>query len=203
MVTVERKLAKGGTWNKHSTSTFAMMVFSVPAIITYCIGAPFWFYLRGIDAFSHLFSVLLLGVLPVALSMSVARLIMTAQWKQVAKFTLWDWLGLSVAVVLGQWGGFMGVSVVALFVFPASVMDQVAGAFYYYMVPLIGLNWLALFVYAIVVYVVFKQTLLPAQKGALGEPVFRFSKPTVLAVLPVSLIIYGIFQWLFYHFVPG
>ena len=187
----------------HGPATLAMMALSVAGIITYCFGMPLWFYLRDIPAFSHLFSVLLLGVFPVAATMGVSHLLTPKEWKVVSRFTVWDWLALTLAVIVGQWAAFMGVSVVMLFLVPAEVMDQVAGAFFDYMVPLTGASWLAMAVYATVVLWMFHCVLPPARKSSKNEPYWHFARPVVLATLPASFVIYGIVQWLFYHFVPG
>ncbi len=188
---------------RRDPSTFAMMVFSVAAIITFCFGMPLWYQLRHIDTFSHLFSVVLLGVLPVGTTMLAARMLTPSKWQKIEDFTCWDWMLLTLGVIVGQWALFMAISMVVLFLVSAQVMDQVGGAFFYYMVPLSGAGWLAMGVFAAITWWTFHQILPKSAKRLKKNTVLPYAKSLVLAAVPVSLAIYGAVQWLFYHFVPG
>ncbi len=183
--------------------SFAMVVFSIPAIVAYCVCMPIFCAFQGLANFSHGFAALMLGVLPVILTMAVSWVLMAKDWQKLQHFSRWDWLSLAVLITVGHWLLFMGAIFVSIFIFPASVLDQIAGAFYYYMVPLCGIEWVVLACNMAVVMWVYRVMVVPSLHRHAYRPVYWHAKPVVLTVWPASLFIYGAFQFLFYHFVPA
>jgi hypothetical protein len=194
------RLASMATSNLRS---FGMALFALPALLTFCVVMPVFCEWQGLGNFSQGFGVMALGVLPVITFMISAWLLMPKRSRFLADCTVWDWHSITVLVTVGHWVLFMGAMMISLFVLPGAIMDQVAGAFFYYMVPLVGIEWVALALSMMVMQGVYRAVVMPAREYQPSQPIRWYAKPMVLAVWPASFVIYAGFQFVFYHFVPG
>jgi hypothetical protein len=202
MAALQLLTAKGRHWLRHQPRWASMWLYAFPALVSYGIVMPLFCYWHQLNNFSHGMAVLLLGIVPVATSMITASLVTAGNWQRLSHFTRWDWLAIAVMVSVGHWALFMGLVSISLFLLPAAIIDQISGAFFYYMVPLSGIGWVTLLLNFMLALWSYEYLIKPEQKRTVHKLARRYSKLIVLLAWPASFTIYIVFQYLFYHFVP-
>ena len=68
---VNKISTRGVHYAMKDTRMFSMWVYALPALLSYGVVMPLFCYSQEIDSFSHGFTVLMMGVLPVITSMLV------------------------------------------------------------------------------------------------------------------------------------
>lgn len=168
----------------------------VAAAVNYCVLVPGVLTTMGLENFSHFFANLMLALLPVMLTMVVAFLGYRFFSKWVRHCGLWSWVFFAFSVMVVEWAVFMAIILLSLFVFPVTLLDQLAGAMFYYMVPLCGAQ-------SSLVLAAAAALVLQRKCGAHDNEAPWWLKGAVLAIFPASFAVYWLFNYLLYVFIPS
>ena len=194
----------------HLTKTFSdwahrnhfMAVLFLPAALgTFALAMPATSVYLHMTQFTHVFTLLLLVVVPVSASVAVSILLQAYILPPLRLLSVWDWGLIAVVVSLGQWAAVMAVVTLGIFVLPAIIMDTIAGAFYYYMVPFIGIHAVGLLANMLTAKLLGFTSVQAHYKRHPSHCHYRLSKWIVLAIVPTAVAIYFAFDFVFYQFI--
>lgn len=118
-------------------------LYALSALLTYGFLVPIslsWGLHR--QSYDSFYVLLMLIAVPVTMTIltSVLGSGVLDRWSK----SFWPAIASSVLVTFVKWVYWFGVVILSMPFLPAHVLDQIATGFYYWMVPLTGIEWIAL-----------------------------------------------------------
>lgn len=118
-------------------------IYGISALITYALIVPVTFnWVLHRQSYDSLYVLFMLVVVPIVMTV-LAAVLGSGILDRWAK-SFWPAMAASVLVTFAKWVYWFGLVVLSMPFLPAPVLDQIAPGFYYWMIPLTGIEWIAL-----------------------------------------------------------